>query len=146
MGFSYEELPDGYDFSSTFDTYILAFCPDTDSWFATNQRFFYYEYPMDFPNEAAAIGYFKRNADVFMKLERDMGVYRPSFYDGGVYLDNLNELVPIKPRHPNDCRFSNHIVWNREGTKCEWWNCMKSKSGKYRCYVHLGIFCPYIKS
>lgn len=29
--FKYEELPDGMDFSTTFPTYILAFCPDTDS-------------------------------------------------------------------------------------------------------------------
>ena len=39
----YEELPEGKNFSDTFPTYILAFCPDTDSWFATNERYFFYE-------------------------------------------------------------------------------------------------------
>lgn len=92
---TYEDLPDGMDFSTEFPTYILAFCPDTDSWFATNQRFFYYEYPMDFPNEEAAIGYFKRHPDVFLKLEESMGVYRPSFFNGGVWLDNTRELVAV---------------------------------------------------
>lgn len=98
----YEELPSGMDFSTEFPTYILAFCPDTDSWFATNQRFFYYEYPMDFPNEEAAIGYFKRNPDVFLKLEHDMEVYRPSFRAGGVLLDNTNEFVLTKDTFDKD--------------------------------------------
>lgn len=92
----HEALPEGVDFSTEFPTYILAFCPDTDSWFATNQRFFYYEYPMEFPNEESAIGYFKCNPNVFLKLEIDMEVYRPSFRNNGVLLDNTNEFVPIK--------------------------------------------------
>lgn len=93
LGMTYEALPNGIDFSTEFPTYILAFCPDTDSWFATNQRFFYYEYPMDFPNEKAAIDYFKMNPDVFLKIEENMEVYRPSFYSGGVWLENTKELV-----------------------------------------------------
>lgn len=93
---TYREIPEEFNFSTEFPTYILAFCPDTDSWFATNQRFFYYEYPMDFPNEAAAIGYFKRNPEVFLNLEKSMDVYRPSFRENGVWLDNTNELVSIK--------------------------------------------------
>lgn len=93
---TYEALPNGMDFSTEFPTYILAFCPDTDSWFATNQRFFYYEYPMDFPNEEAAIGYFKRNPDVFLKIEKNMEVYRPEFRENGVWLDNVSELVMMK--------------------------------------------------
>lgn len=93
---SYSEIPKEYNFDSKFDTYILAFCPDTDSWFATNERFFYYEYPMDFPNEAAAIEYFKRNPKAFLELERTMEVYRPKFNNGGVYLENINKLVAIE--------------------------------------------------
>lgn len=91
----YKEVPEGYSFSSEFNTWILAFCPDSDSWFATNQRFFYYEYPMDFPNEEAAVGYFKRNPEVFLKLEESMKINRPSFNLGGVYLENIKELVKI---------------------------------------------------
>lgn len=91
----YKELPDGVNFDTKFPTYILAFCPDTDSWFATNERAFFYEYPMDFPNEEAAIGYFKRNPEVFMNLEKEMMTYRPSFLEGGVYLENTKELVMV---------------------------------------------------
>lgn len=95
MNARYEDIPDGVTFSTEFPTYILAFCPDTDSWFATKQRFFYYEYPMDFPNEEAAIAYFKRNPDVFLKIEEDMGVHRPSFFAGAVWLENTRDLVAI---------------------------------------------------
>ena len=91
----YVKIPDEFDFSTSFPTYILAFCPDTDSWFATNQRFFFYEYPIDFPNEEAAISYFKRNPEVFMDLENEMNTYRPSFNDGGVYLENTKELITV---------------------------------------------------
>lgn len=93
---TYKHISEEFDFTSNFSTYILAFCPDTDSWFATNQRFFYYEYPMEFPNEEVAIGYFKCNPNVFLKLEIDMEVYRPSFRKNGVFLDNTSEFVPIK--------------------------------------------------
>ena len=92
----YKDVPEEYDFCSEFDTWILAFCPDLDSWFATNRRFFFYEYPMEFPNERAAIGYFKRNPNVFLNLENNMGVYRPDFNEGGVWLDNTEELVKVE--------------------------------------------------
>lgn len=93
---TYESIPDEYEFSTEFSTYILGFCPDTDSWFATNQRFFFYEYPMGFPNEETAIEYFKRNPEVFYNLEKEMGIYRPSFYNDGVWLENTKELIMIK--------------------------------------------------
>lgn len=93
---TYESIPDGYEFSTEFPTYILGFCPDTNSWFATNQRFFFYEYSMDFPNEETAIEYFKRNPEVFYNLEKEMSIYHPSFYDGGVWLENTKELIMIK--------------------------------------------------
>ena len=92
----YKDVPEGYDFSSEFDTWILAFCPDSDSWFATNRRFFFYEYSMEFPNEKAAIDYFKRNPNEFLNLENNIGVYRPCFNKGGVWLDNTKELVRVE--------------------------------------------------
>ena len=92
---TYQEIPDGYSFDSKFDTYILAFCPDTDSWYATNERFFFYEYPMEFKSESDAIEYFKMNPDIFMELEISMEANRPSFNKNGVYLENTKELIKI---------------------------------------------------
>lgn len=93
---AYWAVPNGYNFDSVFETYILAFCPDTDSWFATNKRFFYCEYPKEFPDEKSAIAFFKENSKIFLDLEKEMDVYRPSFVKGGVRLDNTDELVMIK--------------------------------------------------
>ncbi len=93
---SYLAIPNGYSFDSVFETYILAFCPDTDSWFATNERFFYYEYPKEFEDEKSAIDFFSKNPKIFLDLEKEMDVYRPSFFKGGVWLDNTDELVMIK--------------------------------------------------
>lgn len=90
---AYVELPEGYDFSTKFPTWIIAFCPDLDCWFVTNQRFFYYEYDKEFKTEEEGIEFFKENAKLFYDIEMKMEVYRPSFYEGGVWLENLKELV-----------------------------------------------------
>lgn len=37
---SHVELPEEINFSTKFDTFIIAYCPDTDSWFVTKERFF----------------------------------------------------------------------------------------------------------
>ena len=92
----YKDVPKEYDFCSEFDTWILAFCPESDSWFATNRRFFFYEYPMEFPNEKAAISYFKCNPNVFLNLENNTSIYRPCFTTDGVWLDNTKELVRVE--------------------------------------------------
>ena len=93
---AYLTLPDGMDFSTKFNTYIIAFCPDSDSWFVTNNRFFYYEYDeTEFQTEKEGIDYFKKNPRIFYNIEKKMKVYRPSFNKGGVWLENINELIKI---------------------------------------------------
>ena len=68
----YKAVPDGCDFSTRFDTYIIGFCPDTDSWFVTNQRFFYYEYPDEFETADLAEEYFRSNVKKFLNIEKDI--------------------------------------------------------------------------
>lgn len=93
----YIKLPEGMDFSTEFDTYIIAFCPDTDSWFVTNKRFFYYEYPeIEFKTEQEGINYLKRNPKTFYQIEIDMKVYRPSFNKNGIWVENINKLIKIE--------------------------------------------------
>jgi len=89
----YVEVPKGYDFSTEFHTYIIAFCPDTDSWFVTKKRFFYYEYDKEFSTEEEGISFFKENSNIFYNEEIRMGVYRPSFRKNGVLLENTGELI-----------------------------------------------------
>lgn len=95
MDSEYLELPKGCNFDTKFSAYIIAFCPDTDSWFVTNERFFYYEYEKEFETEESGIEYFKKNPKIFYDEEIRMRVNRPSFRENGVWLDNVNELVMI---------------------------------------------------
>jgi hypothetical protein len=90
-----EEVPKTFDFSMEFPTWVIAFCPDTDSWFVTNQRFFYYEYDKEFETEEDGIKFFKDNPKIFYNEEIKMKTYRPSFNENGVWLDNINKLVKL---------------------------------------------------
>lgn len=51
-------------------TWIIAFCPDTDSFFATNERYFFWESEEEFDSEEAAIYYFERHIWRFVNIER----------------------------------------------------------------------------
>ena len=92
---NYEEIPKEYDFSTEFPTWIIAFCPDLDAWFVTNKRFFYYEYDKEFETEEEGIKFFKNNPRIFFDEEIRMGVYKPSFYRDGVWLDNIGTLITL---------------------------------------------------
>jgi hypothetical protein len=90
----YKSIPIGCDLNTVFPTYVLAFCPDTDSWFATNNRFFFYEYPVEFDTEQEAINYFKDNIKEFLELNLQiMRNQRPNFNYGGVYLENEKQFI-----------------------------------------------------
>lgn len=92
----YESIPEGIDLTTKFNTYILAFCPDTDSWFATNERFFFYEYPKEFDSEVEAIQFFKQNPQLFLDVEnRIMKVFQPKFCFSGFYLENTSEFIKV---------------------------------------------------
>lgn len=89
----YIELPDGMDFSTEFDTYIIAFCPDYDYWFITKKRFFYYEDKLEFKTYEEAYEYFKNNVIEFLIIEKELEVYRPYFNYGKIILMNKNGSV-----------------------------------------------------
>lgn len=62
------------DFNTEFPTYILAFCPDTDTWFATNKRFFFYEYDKEFQTKDEAELFFCKNAQIFYDIKENMKI------------------------------------------------------------------------
>ena len=92
---NYKEVPSGFDFNTEFNTWILAFCPDTLEWFATNQRFFYYEYPMEFENETDAVDYFIKNASKFYELEEKMVEHMPTFAKNKLWLSNIQSPIEL---------------------------------------------------
>ena len=55
-------------FNKEYPTYIIAYSPDTDAFFITNQRQFFYEYDKEFKNEKEAFAYFKNNFLEFIKI------------------------------------------------------------------------------
>lgn len=77
-----------YDFNTEFPTWIIAYCPDTDSWFCTNRRFFYYEYQKEFQCEADAIEYFRNNVPDFFDISR---MFHHFSRTSDVFLENIGE-------------------------------------------------------
>ena len=66
----YKEMP--ADAMQPHDTWIIAFCPDTDSFFATNQRCFFWEFEESFNSEEEAITYFKKHIDYFLDINNQI--------------------------------------------------------------------------
>lgn len=84
---AYVTIPEEYDFNTEFPTWIITYCPDTNSWLCTNQRFFYYEYPDEFQCENDAVNYFRNHVDEFIKLNCEM-FYRTV---DNVFLENTRK-------------------------------------------------------
>lgn len=59
-------------FNTKRKTYIIAFCPDTNSFFVTNERHFFWESDQDFDSEESAIDYFESHVKVFTDIARKM--------------------------------------------------------------------------
>lgn len=69
---AYKAVPKGCDFSTEFPAWIIAYCPDINSWFCTNQRFYYYEFANEFQDEKDAINYFENHIEEFVGLSNEM--------------------------------------------------------------------------
>lgn len=55
--------------NTKYPTWIIAFCPDTDSFFATNERHFFWESEEEFESEDVAIYYFEHQIQHFIDVE-----------------------------------------------------------------------------
>ena len=62
-GIRYLEIDE--PFNTKYPTWIVAFCPDTNSFFVTNERHFFWESEEEFDSEEAGINYFE-NHTIFM--------------------------------------------------------------------------------
>ncbi len=86
----YQEMKE--DFSTEHATWIIAYCIDTDSFFCTNQRYFFWEHDKKFESEQDAIQYFKNNLDEFItarnEIAENCGGIRK---DGMIFLENTKE-------------------------------------------------------
>lgn len=85
-------------FNTEYPTWIIAYCPDTSSFFATNQRCFFWQFENEFNTEKEAIEYFIENVSFFVNVETKIMtemIYNYQPYNSA-YLENTNKKYEIK--------------------------------------------------
>lgn len=71
------KLDDVYMSSSKYKkypTWVIAFCPDSNSFFATDERCFFWESEEEFESEESAIDYFSKHVDHFIEINNEIMV------------------------------------------------------------------------
>lgn len=100
----YLAVPSSMNFSTKFPTWIIAYCPDTDSFYVTNERFWFWEYDKEFKTEQDGIDYFEKHINKFVNIAnriKDRVMLRrfvePS--NSPVFLENTNKWYTCKIMH-----------------------------------------------
>lgn len=75
----YKTVPQRMSFDTEFNTYVIAMCPDTNGWFTTNNRFWYYQYPLEFKTNDEAIKYFIEHKRKFHKIHKKIMGFKKEF-------------------------------------------------------------------
>ena len=70
MDVDYMEIEEPFD--TKHPTWIIAFCPDTDSFFVTNERHFFWESEEEFASEEAGIYYFEHQVQHYINIEKEI--------------------------------------------------------------------------
>lgn len=93
---AYIKLGQNENFNDIFPTWVIAYCPDNDSFFATNERYFYWESKEEFQNESDAINHFRSHLKEFWDVRKNIlsstGGYR---IDNDLFLWNTKERFMI---------------------------------------------------
>ena len=76
----HKEMPS--DAMQSHNTWIIAFCPDINSFFVTDQRAFYWEFEKEFGSEQDGVNYFEDNVQYFINVANKM------IYTERVWLEN----------------------------------------------------------
>lgn len=66
----YKEM--SYDATNPHNTFVIAFCPDIDTFFVTNERDFFWETQQDFETKEDAIKYIKLNIEYFKNIHNQI--------------------------------------------------------------------------
>lgn len=83
MGVDYIKIEESFD--TKYPTWIIAFCPDTTSFFVTNERHFFWESEEEFDSEEAGIYYFEHQVQQFMNVANQI------IYTERVWLENTQK-------------------------------------------------------
>lgn len=88
----YRELKGNEKFSDKYTTWIIAYCLDTDSFFVTNQRHFFWEYDDEFQCENDAINYFRNHLNEFINARKEILSHCGGWsIDKDLFLENTKE-------------------------------------------------------
>lgn len=66
----YVEVSERFD--TKYSTWIIAYCVDTDSFFVTNERHFFWQYEKEFLSEKNAIEYFENHVNEFIEKHNEI--------------------------------------------------------------------------
>lgn len=92
----YKELNKDENFSKHYSAWIIAYCLDTNSFFATNQRYFFWEYEKEFSCENDAINYFKVHLNEFLEIRNGILSLAGGWdINSNIYLENTRESFKI---------------------------------------------------
>ena len=109
----YKLLNKDEDFSKTYPTWIIAYCVDTNSFFITDQRNFFWEYNTEFPCEGDAISYFKTHLYKFLKIRNEIlnstGGWSAK---SDLYLENTRESFKY-----DETNISRRNLWKKKSRK-----------------------------
>lgn len=88
----YQKLKGNENFSDKYATWIIAYCLDTDSFFATNKRHFFWEYNDEFQCENDAVNYFRNHLDEFRDARKEILSHCGGWsIDKDLFLENTKE-------------------------------------------------------
>lgn len=88
----YVKLSDDKTFSKVYPSWIIAYCVDTDSFFCTDQRYFFWEHNKEFPKESDAVQYFRNHISEFRKVRDKIAQsYGGIKKDDPIFLENTKE-------------------------------------------------------
>lgn len=68
----YKGLSKNEEFSKTYPTWIIAYCLDSNSFFATNERYFFWEHEREFECENDAVNYFREHLEEFYEIRNEI--------------------------------------------------------------------------
>lgn len=92
----YNKLNENESFSDTYAMWIIAYCPDSDSFFVTNQRHFYWNYNDEFQCENDAVNYFRNHTKEFYDMRKEIISHTGGWsIDGDLFLENTKEKFRI---------------------------------------------------
>lgn len=87
-------------FNTKYPTWIIAYCVDTDSFFVTNERHFFWQYEKEFLSEENAIEYFENHVNEFIEkhneIAKNVGGGRYNNYH--IFLKNTERMYSKRSR------------------------------------------------